>query len=66
MGFVKEIMIPDPLMQAEAKFRNKLKVRTCSNLFVMISNNHGVCIDEGLNDRRYFISDADFSSANDQ
>ena len=43
-----------------------LAVRNCSN-FVMTSNNdYCVCIDEGFNDRRYFILDADCTRANDQ
>ena len=59
-------MITDALIQAEAKFLNKLKASNCANFVKTSNNDYCVCIDEGFNDKRYFILDPDCSYANDQ
>ena len=62
----KKSIRTDPFIQAEAKFRNKLKVRNCSSFVKTSNNDYFVCIDEGYFDRRYFILVTDCSRSNDQ
>ena len=50
VAYLVKTKIPDPIMIAEAKFVNKLTVRSCANYVMTSNNDYSVYIGEGFGD----------------